>query len=184
MKKQCRSDIAFYEAVMDMLAEKDLSEIRVEDICEKAGYSRAAFYKKYKDKYDFCYQIIEREAQKYSEVIKYILYVYTDGRDAEILKKAVKEYAQYVRDNKCLYRYIYLNKFGTPSDNVFSVNCKEKILEMFESKPGDERFKPYRESFWLYRRGYLYVAIKKWTMSNFRITEGELRDCLVGLMSE
>lgn len=124
---------AIRQALSELLKEKELRKITVQEIVEKAEISRFTFYKYYLDVYDL-YEKIEREILIHMSVI--ILQL--ESRTAEA---AFQKLVEYIYDNRPtfgmifspntksslrdklsrliegMFRKLYSEKFGIPIDN-------------------------------------------------------------------
>lgn len=124
---------AIHQALSELLKEKELRKITVQEIVEKAEISRFTFYKYYLDVYDL-YEKIEREILIHMSVI--ILQL--ENKTAEA---AFEKLVNYVYDNRSafgmifstntksslrdklsrliegMFRKLYSDKFGIPVDD-------------------------------------------------------------------
>lgn len=100
---------AIRQALSELLKEKELRKITVQEIVEKAEISRFTFYKYYLDVYDL-YEKIEREILIHMSVI--ILQL--ESRTAEV---AFQKLVEYIYDNR--------TDFGM----IFSLNTKSSLRD-------------------------------------------------------
>lgn len=56
-----RTKYMFADAILDIITKKDLSKIRIKDLCEYCGTDRQTFYYHFKDKYDLVAWIYEND---------------------------------------------------------------------------------------------------------------------------
>ena len=60
---------AISEAFMELLVEKPIEDMTVNELCDKAGVRRTTFYKHYKDKYDYIASFAKGLRDKFDDII-------------------------------------------------------------------------------------------------------------------
>lgn len=154
------------EALIKLLAEKDIEFISVKEICEKAGVNRSTFYLHY-----------ETIGELLEEAIGYVMSRFLasfdktealfDGRVEDvplsrlifINEKYLKPYLQFTYDNRSIFKAAIHNPASMKSDAMYSGMKKhvlEPIMKRFEI-PMDE------QNYWMafYLKG-IWAIIQEW----------------------
>ena len=110
------------ESFIDLLREKDISQISIKEICEKADINRATFYAHYSDQYDLMQKI---EAELFENIETY-LGEYRKGASEATPVEMVELIFNYIRDNAKLCRLL-LSERG-------NLNFQKRIMNMVYDK--------------------------------------------------
>ena len=106
------------ESFIDLLVEKDISQISIKELCERADINRATFYSHYTDQYDLMQKI---ETELFDNISEYL-------RDFPLTSKTllpvdiVEKIFLYIRDNAKLCRLL-LSERG-------NLNFQKKIMHV------------------------------------------------------
>ena len=118
--------VRMQQALIDLLEEKDLNDISITDICEKAGVNRSTFYAHYDNLYDLL-----KETQE-SAITEFFDSLNSDIGPSDFSKMSADElifispqylvpYLTFIKKNRRLYE-VYNNS------NVFAVGEMDKQL--------------------------------------------------------
>ncbi len=118
--------VRMQQALIDLLEEKDLNDISITDICEKAGVNRSTFYAHYENLYDLL-----KETQE-SAITEFFDSLNSDIGPSDFSKMSADElifispqylvpYLKFIKKNRRLYE-VYNNS------NVFAVGEMDKQL--------------------------------------------------------
>ena len=118
--------VRMQQALIDLLEEKDLNDISITDICEKAGVNRSTFYAHYENLYDLL-----KETQE-SAITEFFDSLNSDIGSSDFSKMSADElifispqylvpYLKLIKKNRRLYE-VYNNA------NVFAVGEMDKQL--------------------------------------------------------
>ena len=88
-----RTQEQFQNALLELLETKQLKEISVKEICDKAGVSRNAFYQHYGFKEDLYDQMVARATERIRESLTPII-----PHVSELKKDTIPEYAKGIID--------------------------------------------------------------------------------------
>jgi AcrR family transcriptional regulator len=81
----------------------DFSDIRVVEIVKRSGYSRGAFYARFRDKYDLASRVLEREMLIYlKNTIDYVRLKEEEGDQSQLVSLMI-EYFEHIYENRDLY---------------------------------------------------------------------------------
>ena len=99
-----RSRAAFMNALMELLQIHSFAEITANEIISRSPYSRASFYRHFRDKYDLAEKMILEEAKEYAHIIgtQMLLCSTLSSQEEYIFQVALKTF-QHVIENKELY---------------------------------------------------------------------------------
>ena len=106
-----RSRAAFMNALMELLQIHSFAEITANEIISRSTYSRASFYRHFRDKYDLAEKMILEEAKEYAHIIgtQMLLCSTLSSQEEYIFQVALKTF-QHVIENKELYGIILNSK--------------------------------------------------------------------------
>ncbi len=108
---------AFLEAFWKLYEKKDISKIKVQEICDVAGYHRNSFYRYFKDVYDVLEYI-------YEMIINEMLLVYDDSFILNDNEKYIKQFKKIWTENSK-----YIKVFAdTKKNSLFSIKLTESLI--------------------------------------------------------
>ena len=104
---RCRSRAAYIAAFIGLLQDKTFPEITANEIISGSTYSRASFYRHFRDKYDLAEKMITEEAERYVQMIgtQMLLCSEMSSQEEYVFQVALKTF-QHVAENTSLYRII------------------------------------------------------------------------------
>lgn len=154
------------EALIKLLAEKDIEFISVKEICEKAGVNRSTFYLHYETIGDLLEETSRYVTSRFLASFDKTEALF-DGRiEAVPLSKLVfineeylRPYLQFINDNRSVFKAAIHNPVSMKSDIMYSGMKKhvlEPIMKRFEI-PVDE------QNYWMafYLKG-IWAIIQEW----------------------
>ncbi len=110
------------ESFIELLSQKDISQISIKELCERADINRATFYSHYTDQYDLMQKI---EAELFDNISEYLAdFPPTDK--ALLPVDIVEKIFLYIRDNASLCRLL-LSERG-------NLNFQKKIMNVVYDK--------------------------------------------------
>lgn len=174
-----RSKKAFIDALSVLCHEKEITDITITDIVERASYSRKTFYAHYSSKEDFLISIVDAEVGYYvDELCKFhpVNRQVTNTKAADPSTLLMIKLFQHVYDNRELYKLILEEKlFQHTTDylceKAFSEYCRQssKKAGSYPAKQSDDDFDSIE--FYYYTRIYhLLVIVKFWIKNNFKFS--------------
>lgn len=162
-----RETLARIEQVfLEQLKTKELSQIRVSDICKAADINRSTFYTNYNDVYDLSDRLKERLRQEVSGMLREQLLLNPVQGD---FKELFYRIFLHIRDHR--EQYLFYFKLGYDSGEDFSLY--ELFLQETESLSADM---DYRVIF--FKNGFNGI-IKEWLRRDCRESPEQMRDILL-----
>lgn len=160
------------EALIELLAEKDIAYISVKEICEKAGVNRSTFYLHYETIGDLIEETTEYVVNRFLASFENAQEFFSINIEATPLSELVfindrylKPYLEFIYDNKCVFKASIHNPVSMKADKMYS-DMKKYIFE-----PVMCRFNiPVEEqNFWMvfYIRG-IWAVIQEWIDNDCR----------------
>jgi len=163
---------AICEALAELLAEKELHKVTVQEIADKADINRVTFYKHYLDVYDL-YDKIEQETLVELGLLVLKL-------DEVQSKEFCKDFVDYIEDNKAVFKMMF-----SPNSTQSMRDKFTKLVEGLFLKVESEQLNARLDDDVLlyetcYRAQGAIAVISKWVLGGF----SESRDFLVKVLSE
>lgn len=155
-KRKRQSQEKIEKAFLDMLLEKELTQISVTDICKETGLNRSTFYANYIDVYDLADKIRKKMEDDFYNA-------FHDKSDNDVVK-----FFKHIYDNQILYRvYFKLN---------YNEKCPYLILDLTLSGIAfDGKYIDYHTEFFL---SGITAVVKKWLNSGCKETPEEMSDII------
>lgn len=154
------------EALIKLLAEKDIMFISVKEICERAGVNRSTFYLHYETIGDLLEETTEYIVSKFLASFEKTEGLF--GEDFEnvplndlvfINEKYLKPYLQFIYENRSVFKAAIHNPVSMKADKMYS-GMKKHVLE-----PVMQRFNITKDeqNYWMafYFRG-IWAVIQEW----------------------
>ena len=164
-KKQFNTHSHIISVLVEMMKTTAIDNIKIVDLCKKAGISRVTFYNHFYDRYDvatcFCKQIFEKVY--HTDFVGYDLFTSCCLMNHEHIKNAV----------------FFKNFFKSDVFNVIhfeGINILEKalvrMLKAYTKKPLSE------EQIFQCRHSAIFIVIstREWTIADFPITPEKLAE--------
>ena len=163
---------AIRDALADLLAEKELRKVTVQEISDKADINRATFYKHYLDVYDL-YDKTEQDIL--SEIG--ILVLRLEELPAE---KFFTELTDYIDDNRTVFGMIF-SPNGKGTLRAKFDKCMEGLFRQIEAEKLGLDLKDDKLTYQTcYRAQGCIAVISKWVMNGYK----DPKDFLVKTLSE
>lgn len=154
------------EALIKILATKDIEFISVKEICEKAGVNRSTFYLHYETIGDILEEtteyVINRFMTSFDKTEELFGECFEDVSLNDLVfinKKYLKPYLQFIYDNRSIFKAVVHNPVTMKADKMYSSmknHVLDPIMQRFEI-PMDE------QNYWMefYIKG-IWAVIQKW----------------------
>ncbi|MGN0432652.1 MAG: TetR/AcrR family transcriptional regulator [Lachnospiraceae bacterium] len=154
------------EALINLLAEKDIGFISVKEICEKAGVNRSTFYLHYETIGDLLEETTEYVVSRFLASFDKTPDLFSGQIEDVPLSKLVfindkylKPYLQFIYENRGVFKAAIHNPVSMKADMMYSGMKKhilEPIMQRFEI-PKDE------QNYWMafYFKG-IWAVIQEW----------------------
>jgi AcrR family transcriptional regulator len=125
--RAARTQIAFTNALFELLRTRDLSEISISDLCRTAGVHRTTFYGHAPDIYAFAAQAFARELDELATVGDEPQGFDDDTPEAidAVYESAVRQQLTHIRDHRAAYRMM----FGSRVDAGFRRDLFRRAME-------------------------------------------------------
>lgn len=150
------------EALIKLLEEKPINEIKLNEICNLAMVHKTTFYNHFKDKYDLLkYTIINIQKEMLYQMPKTenILEYYTE---------LAKLYMQNIKSNKNLYQQVLINDTDNLCTNIFI----EMFIKDVEKNINDSPIPTnYLANFYVYG---VFAIINEWFKKGMKESENEI----------
>jgi len=158
------------EALLDMLQEKNIGEIYIRELCQKAGINRTTFYNHYKTQYDVMKEITENFLNDINRFLARI--PESEGEDSS--QHLISAF-RYLEDHLLLSRTM-LNNIIDPSFSrkLLSLPSIQKMVNRFP-EDCDSHLKDLTTSYVL---SGCYNLMKEWVNSDDRISIKEEVDIM------
>ena len=161
------------EALAEMLTEKELRKITVQEVSDKADVHRVTFYKHFYDIYDL-YEQLEKDVL--SELGLLILKFHDDTS-----KNFGQELVDYIEKNPKIFRMIFSPHNTSQIKSKFA-NMLEGVFRLIQTERNPIALKDirldYYSAFW--SSGFIAV-IEKWIRNNFAQSKDFILDTISGL---
>ena len=158
MRNKDFSKECFYNALVDLMKEKDFDDIQINEICQKAGFNRSTFYRNYNSKMDVLMSKFKEEAKKYQQLVN-------DNKEKTFMYKAIK-----------LFELLRL------SYHIFIQMRKAKLdQEMYQEfssiYPLDENLMSSKYAM-TFKTGGVYMVIIEWMENGMIESDQEMAETL------
>ena len=160
------------EALIDLLAIKDLEYITVKEICEKAGVNRSTFYLHYETIADLANEAMDVVNKRF---LSYFTQSWAEfaGKIPEkelndlvlVTQDYLRPYLQFIYDNKKVYRATFCNPYG------MQVQTRYRYLKDHIIEPILARFdipEIFRNYYIVYYMDGVAAIIKEWLNTDCR----------------
>lgn len=119
---------SLYEALIQLLEEKEYEEIKVSDLCEKAMVNRSTFYAHFSDKYDLLDSFIRDLKQSLIDELNKNNKI---NSAKEYYMELIKLFINHIDENKQTYRSIIINNRNSILVDMFydtvRNDCKKRL---------------------------------------------------------
>ena len=159
---------------LELLMEKPLEKITVQEICRGININRSTFYMHYEDIYNLFSKMEE-------EMSKKIAGIFYDEKTEKYRKFNITRYVElfeYVQENRSFYS-LYLNGVGKNyTINIYVAQLSEKMLEVFLENALEEERKMLNYRIEFFNAG-INALIRRWLSTGCKETPNELADIVV-----
>lgn len=162
---------ALQQSLLELLKTKDLTEISVQELTERADLNRATFYLHYKDIYDLKRQIEDEAAEK----IKLIMKEYMPEKKGDKPTKLFVALLSYIKSDPEMCRMMLDSK---KNDNfvdhmclIMEEYCLHNWLSQYEVRTQEEKKFVYVSAYMI--RGFV-AMIEKWVESGMKESPEEM----------
>ena len=133
-----KTNIALYDALINLLKNKTFEEIKVSDICEKALVNRSTFYAHFNDKYELFASFINDLKESFINELKVIEY---NLSIKEYYLKLIEVFLNHVEGKEDIYKAILSNNRNSiimdMIYNTITEDVNDKIKEPNKDVPKD-----------------------------------------------
>lgn len=165
------------QALITLLEEKKISEIKVVMLCERAEINRATFYSHYKNVYQLFNEIIE----DYFDSVCSFIFKINDTNASQTKKEMFKDFISYVDSNSSLFMMIFENSNNFEfSSNQYKA-LQQKIYEKISLHSPDSRYGEYLTNFFIYSGGSILYT---WAKNGKKESYEEISKILYTLVSK
>lgn len=153
------------ESIIELLQEKEIHQITVTDICNKADINRGTFYTHYKDAYDLLQSI---EDELFDQVLKYALETPLETHLNTLLINIFDLIAQ----NKQLCKVLFCKQRGSKIlDRILYIAYKLDLDKLIGNFDLDEIYMDYLIK---YSIGGIISVIQEWLENDLRESPSDL----------
>lgn len=178
-RRSLRTQSAIKKALEELLAEKNISEISITELTERADIHRATFYLHYEDIYDL-YQDYKMD------IFKNLTSIFEDDR-LDTYQSFYDALLDYIADNSALVSNLFQHSIST-CDSTLTENIMHYMIDMCKSAWMSEwnitEISPELEYFAYYRVHGITALIVHWIRSDYSISLEDLKKLITDLDSE
>lgn len=162
------------ESIIDLLQEKEIHQITVTDICNKADINRGTFYTHYKDAYDLLQSM---EDELFDQILKYALETHLETHLNTLLINVLDLIAQ----NKQLCKILFCKQRGSRVlDRILYIAHKLEIDTLIGDLVIDDVYMDYLIK---YSIGGILSVIQVWLENDLRESPSDLVNFLTNVMA-
>ena len=156
------------KALLILLENKDINEITIKEICEKAGVNRSTFYLHYQNIDDLFQETVDMLNNDFRDSfeIKEIRPIIKKGNAEELIfirEEFLGPYLQFVKENKRVLKMIHKKPMLFNNEKVYKQMCEEMFYPILTSFGVAAEEQPYRLEY--FTRGTIGI-INKWIENN------------------
>ena len=116
------------DTMTDLLSEKPFDEVRVKDICERAGIHRSTFYDHFEDKYHLLTFGIQG-------LVDNLVVGMPTGAKPIPFRDAAYRVFKYFQDNKALYQRLFLDRRNAAAKEIFQEELNRSAIRQTKNHP-------------------------------------------------
>lgn len=173
MRKQDRrvkkTKKAFQTALLKLLTEKELRDISIRQLCDKADLSRMAFYYHYSD-------IFELYEETENSFISEFKRIYNTAENHIYTENSI-ELMNFFRENAIATRY-FATKSKTQFHTVFAKALEEQFTEIVKYEMQLSELTEHISYMVTYHSSGIYAVYIKWITDNFTWPETKLLELI------
>ena len=159
-KRRKESQAKIEKIFLQLIQRKNISEISVSTICEKAGLNRSTFYANYIDVYDLVEKVKNRMAEEFAE--------FQTSNHSEQNPNGYLSMFQHIKENQIFYNTYF------KLEDISISPITEYHMELAEKYYNNEYIDYHIEFF----RAGLNAIIKKWLNNNCKESPEEMSNIL------
>ena len=163
MRNKSFSKDCFYNALVEIMKDKEFDSIQINEICEKAGFNRSTFYRNYSSKIDILMAKFKEEAKKYQELVN-------NNRDKSFTYKMIKLF-ELLRCSYDIFIQIRKAKLDQEMYREFS-----SVYPIDDNLVGN----PYGMTF---KTGGVYMVIIKWMEDGMKESDVEMAEMVKDIIN-
>ena len=126
------------EALTDLLLERDLKQITVTDLVDRADLNRGTFYLHYRDIYDLLNEMADTLLHDFDRLVKEYFSMKSEGSSYTIGSKAF----DYVYENQRICRALFLSPHGMHFIDEFKQIIIRRVLNQDPFKNNNKNHEP------------------------------------------
>ena len=190
MKKE-KSDIRIrftkkmiQESLIELMVEKSILKITINEICDRAGVSRSTFYTYYKDQYDLLKQIeqqtfkgLEHIDRKYRAELSKNKNISSKG-----IEEAVQGFLQYIAENNDSIQVLLSENGDYLFQKRFFNRSIEQLREFREAKGENAADYEMLNCYSLFLVGGFLVLIQDWLKNDMNIPMAKMVKVLASMV--
>ncbi|MCL2353131.1 MAG: TetR/AcrR family transcriptional regulator C-terminal domain-containing protein [Defluviitaleaceae bacterium] len=164
-----RTKKAIQEALAELMLEKELQSITIQELADKADIHRATFYTHYEDVYDLYSQMEQSAIDEINEIITNESYTY---------KEVPKIIVDYVFDNAKMSRLFLTKNLSRSFYHKMSKFLEEICLEHLCDFLNEEASEKWSYLVSYHVQGYLAIIIR-WIKQDFALPKEDIVKMLI-----
>nr|WP_026681852.1 TetR/AcrR family transcriptional regulator [Priestia megaterium] len=178
-----RRTIAFLKkSLILLMKEKQIHEITIKDLCEKAGVTRQTFYLRFDDLDQFAHYVSNLILEDFHEKLE------VNESQTELKDMNLDNYTIFIRlfehilDNQAFYESLLAKNTGSP----FATGFKKELYHFIEAglsmvSPNDETIAAPREVIIVYTTAAYFEVIVWWINNNYPYSKEKMAQILLHL---
>ena len=160
-KRRKESQNKIEKVFIQLIQKKNISEISVSTICEKAGLNRSTFYANYIDVYDLVEKVKEKMADEFAE--------FQLSQNSKQDPNGYLNLFKYIKENQIFFKtYFKLESISSTPATDYNIDLAKKYY--------NNEYVDYHIEFF---RAGLNAIIKKWLNSGCKETPEEMTNILL-----
>lgn len=145
------------EALISLLEEKKLSEIKVVTLCQRAQINRATFYSHYKNVSSVFYEIME----EYLNNVCSFIYKISDNKASLNKIEMFGDFIKYIDKNSNLFIMIFENSNNFEFSGEEYKALQQRVYKRINLKSTNNKYGDYLTNYFIYSGGaILYTWVK------------------------
>lgn len=175
MNNKNKSQLKIEAALLNILREKDFTDITTSEVIERSGYSRRTFYVNYRNIDDLVQKMFTAEVENYTQIIFDSI-----GNEIDVKKSSnIKDIYlpaynlfEHVKQNQYFYQLLFEEKLPLVNTDLFVKKTYSRFKERFELKfASDSAIRALSQEeldFFFYVETWNYfIYIRYWYLHNF-----------------
>ena len=168
--------LAFAVALKNLLNTKEMSAVRIQDLCRLCGTERPTFYYHFRDKYDLVNWIFDTE---FMELVRaHELNITVRSFDFDERWENIEVFCRYFYDNRIFYRSV----LKVEGQNSFSSHFREFLQPLLRLRVEDMLEEEVPQIVYDFVADGIVCAIKRWLLEKNCISPEEMLKSLKKLI--